>query len=172
MKITKILGVACCCLILGSANIAMAADTYGSVSSISYDKLTKAKNADQIGATFPIPKVLKEGDIFQIVCVFEAYKNHKGTPRSGVKGNIASFAIKLDVGSRTWEFFGLSPTGAGIPFKTKKDGTAKITIGPITAGAWATDSHPTNDFLSAKAGFTNVKRLREAMITCVIVLGG
>ena len=94
MKITKILGVACCCLIIGSANIAMAADTYGSVSSISYNKLTKAKNAAQIGATFPIPADLKEGDIFQIDCVFEAYKNHKGTPRSGVKGNIASFAIK------------------------------------------------------------------------------
>lgn len=174
MRIAKPFAVICCSLLLGSVNIATAADgdTYGSVSSFSTDKLTKAKNSPQIGATFPIPADLKEGDEFQIDCVLEAFKNHKGTPRPGVKGNIAAFAIKLDVGSGSWEFFGLSPTGAGIPFKTKKDGTAEITVGPTTAGAWATDSHPTNDFISAKVGFTNKKKLRESIISCVIVVGG
>ena len=174
MRMTKTLVVICCGLILGVASIAVAAkgDSYGSVSAFSTDKLTKAKKSPQIGATFPIPSDLKEGDEFQIDCVYEAFKNNKGTPRSGVKGNIAAFAIKLDVGSGTWEFFGLSPTGGGIPFKTEKDGTAEITVGPITAGAWATDSHPTNDFISAKIGFTNTKKFRESIISCMIIVGG
>jgi hypothetical protein len=174
MRFAKTFGVVCCCLILGSANAATAADgdIYGSVSAFSTDKLTKANQSPQVGATFPIPSDLEEGDEFSIDCVFEAFKNHKGTPRSRVKGTIAAFAIKLDVGSGTWEFFGLSPTGAGIPFKTKKDGTAEITVGPITAGAWATDSHPTNDFISAKVAFSNAKRFRESIISCEIIVGG
>ena len=174
MRIAKIFGVVCFCLILGLVNIASAADgdTYGSVSSFSTDKLTKAKNSPQIGATFPIPSDLEEGDEIQIDCLVETFKNHKGTPRPGVKGNIATFALKLNVGTGTWEFFGIPPQGGGIPFKTKKDGTAEITIGPTTAGAWATDSHPTNDFISAKVGFTNKKKLRESIISCVIVVGG
>ena len=174
MRITKTFAVLCCSLLLGLANIATAADgnTYGSVSAFSTDNLTKAKDSPEIGATFPIPSDLEEGDEVQIDCVLEAFKNHRGTPRSGVKGNIASFAISLDVGSGTWEFSGLSPTGAGTPFKTKRDGTAEITVGPFTAGAWATDSHPTNDFISAKVAFSNKKKLRESIISCMIVVGG
>ena len=172
MRLAKTSGVIVCGLILGLVNIATAADgdTYGSVSSFSTDKLTKAKNSPQIGATFPIPADLEEGDELQIDCVYEAFKNHKGTPRPGVKGNLALFAIALDVGSGTWEFSGL--LNSGIPFKTKRDGTVEITSGLVIAGAWATDSHPTNDFISAKVGLTNKKKLRESTISCVIVVGG
>jgi hypothetical protein len=174
MRMIRMFGVICCFLLLGWADTAVAAegDTYSSVSGFSTNLSTKANDSPHIGATFPIPSDLKEGDEFQVDCVLEAFKNHKGTPRKGVKGNIATFAIKLDVGSGTWEFFGLSPTGGGIPFTTKRDGTAKITVGPITAGAWATDSHPTNDFISAKIGFTNKKRIKETGIVCQIVVGG
>ena len=172
MRITKTFGVIVCGLILGLANIATAAvgDMYSGVSSFSTDKSTKVKKSPEIGVTLPIPRDFAEGVEFQLDCVLEALKNHKGVPRPGAKGTLALFAIALDVGTGTWEFSGL--VGSGIPFKTKKDGTAAMTSGPVTAGAWATDSHPTNDFISAKINFTNNKKIKETSLYCEIIVGG
>jgi hypothetical protein len=172
MRAAKKVGIICILLIIGLANAAVAADgdVYSGQSDFSTDKSTKARESPFIGVALPIPADIVEGVEFQVDCLLEARKNHKGRPRKGVSGTLALFAIALDVGSRTWEFYGLQ--ASGIAFKTKKDGTSFMTSGPVTAGAWATDSHPTNDFISAKVNFSNNKKIKETSLYCEIVVGG
>jgi hypothetical protein len=171
MRIAGTVGVMCCALMLGFANSATGADgdVYSGTSTFSTDKKTKAKDSPAIGVALPIPRDIVEGVEFELDCLLEARKNGKGAPRSGVKGTLALFAIALDVPSGTWAFEGL--LSGGIEFKTKKDGTAVMSSGPVTAGPWATDAHITNDFISAKILFTNNKRIKETDLYCEIIVG-
>jgi hypothetical protein len=107
--------------------------------------------------------------VFKVDCIFEAVKNRKGAPQKGVKGSLALFAIALDVGSGTWSFDGL--VGSGIPFTTGKDGIAMISSGEVTAGSWATNAHPVNDFISAGVQLTNNKKVVATSVFCEIKVG-
>ena len=111
-----------------------------------------------------------EGDQFQLTCVVTTMKNHTGKAMKGVTGSLALFAYSLDVGSRTWNFFGL--VGSGLAFTTDKNGNAEVSSGVITAGSWANDSHPVNDVISATARFTNNKRVMETAVECEMVAVG
>lgn len=171
MKSVRTMVVVSCLVAVGTANIALAADgdVYSGVSSFYTDESTAASASPFLGVALPIPPDIVEGSVFTVDCALEALKNHKGKGRPRVKGTMAPFAIKLDVGSGTWEFFGL--TGSGIPFSTKKSGIALMTTGPVTAGAWANDAHPTNDFISLRLNFTNQKKIKETNLYCEIVVG-
>jgi hypothetical protein len=171
MRAVETVGLICCALMLGFANSATAVDgdIYSGTSSFSSHKKTKAKDSPAIGVALPIPPDIVEGVEFELDCLLEARKNGKGAPQSGVKGTLALFAIALDVPSGTWAFHGL--LSGGIEFKTKKDGTAVMSSGPVTAGPWATDAHITNDFISAKILFANSRRIKETDLYCQIIVG-
>jgi hypothetical protein len=171
MKRVKSLIVVGCLVAAATVNPVVAADgdIYSGVSSFSSDESTAASESPFLGVALPIPPDIVEGSVFTANCALDARKNHKGKGRPRVKGTMAPFAIKLDVGSGTWDFFGLS--SSGIPFSTKKDGIATMTTGPVTAGAWANDTHPTNDFISLKLNFTNQKKIKETNLYCEIVIG-
>lgn len=151
----------------GSA-LATDGDIYGSGSSFSAVKSTKAKMSPVLRSQLSIPPEIVEGVEFKVDCVVEAMKNQKGAPRKGVKGSLALFAVSLDISSRTWEFFGLRDSG--IPFKTKAKGTSVVTSGTITAGPWANDPSD-NDTIFASVLFNNTKKIKETSLYCEVVVG-
>ena len=170
MRRTKALAVICCGLVLGVANIAVAAggDLYSSAANFTSDKKTKAKKTPILWSVLSIPSDIVEGVEFRVDCVVDARKNKNDAPQSGVKGSAATFAILLDVGSGTWDFDGL--VGSGLKFKTKKNGTDLITTGSVTAGPWATDPSD-NDPLTVADPFTPNKKVLKTGLYCEIIVG-
>lgn len=170
MTVLKTFSAICCSLILGIAGSAVAADgdIFTGGSSFSSEKPIKAKKSPILWSVVSIPSDIQPGDEFQVDCLVEAWKDNQGGPRKGAKGTAATFAIMLDVGSRTWDFDGL--VGQGLAFKTKKDGTSLITTGPVTAGAWA-DNPSDNDTISVAATFNNAKKVQATRFYCEIIVG-
>jgi hypothetical protein len=170
MKRVKALGLICCFLLLGWANIAVAADgdTYSAMSTFETGQSIKAKDSPFLGVALDIPPDIVEGVEFTANCVFEALKR-VGVGRSKVKGTLAPFFIGLDVGTGTWSFDGLS--SSGIEWKTKKDGTADIVIGPVTAGAWANEVNKANDFLSFQIQINKGRGVKQTSLMCSITVG-
>jgi 2-keto-4-pentenoate hydratase/2-oxohepta-3-ene-1,7-dioic acid hydratase in catechol pathway len=170
MRMAKTIGVICWTLLIGWANTAVAADgdIYGSGSSFSSPKSTKAKMSPALRAQLSIPPEIVEGVEFQLECIVEALKNQKGAPQKGVKGSLALFAISLDISSRTWEFFGLRDSG--ISFKTKAKGTSLIKSGTITAGPWANNPSD-NDTILASVLFNNTKKIKGTSLYCEVIVG-
>ena len=172
MRVAKGFGVICCALLLsiGWANVAVAGD--GDVlrggSEFNSDKKIKANKGPILWSVMSIPPDIVPGVVFQVDCQVEAKKNDKDAPQKAVKGSVASFAILLDVGSRTWDFVGL--VGSGISFKTKKNGKALLTTGPVTAGAWANNPSD-NDTISLAATITSKQKIKKTSFGCEIVVG-
>ena len=154
-------------LLLGGPSVARAQDTYTGGSSFSAEKKIKAAKSPALRSSLSVPSGMVQGDQFQLNCVVTTLKNKKGKALKGATGSLALFAYSLDVGSRTWEFFGL--VGSGLPFTTDKTGMATVDSGPITAGAWANDAHPVNDVISVTAQFTNNKRVVSTELECEMV---
>jgi len=170
MSTPRISGLICLVLLLGLAPFAYAddGDTYGAVSRFNANKKTKASATPTLRTTMSVPTDLAQGDVFVVNCVVETYKNAKGAPSKGVTGSVATFANLLDVGSGSWNFFGL--VGSGLPFTTGKDGSIAITTGPVTAGIWA-NNNGGNDNISISASFTNKKRVQATSLECELVVG-
>ena len=172
MRVVKRPGVVCCALLmlLGMVNVAVAGDgdIHRGGSEFKSDKKIKAKNSPILWSVMSIPPDIVPGVVFQVDCLVEAQKNNKGAPQKAVKGTVASFAIMLDVGSRTWDFVGF--VGSGIPFKTKKSGKALLTTGPVTAGSWANDPSD-NDSISLAATITSKQKVKQTSFGCEIVVG-
>jgi len=170
MPIARFSALTCLALILALATSAQAkdGDTYEATSRFTAASKVKANTMPTLRATMSVPDDLAQGDVFVINCVVETYKNNNGTPTKGTKGSVATFANLLDVGSGSWNFFGL--VGSGLTFTTGNDGSVAVTTGPVTAGIWANNDGG-NDNLSMAASFTNKKRVQQASLECVLVVG-
>jgi len=160
----------CFGLLVGTATLAGAddGDVHQAGANFAAAGKAKANNTPVLRAVMSIPADLVPGTVFVVNCLIEATKSSKGKPAKGLQGSVATFANQLDVGSGSWEFFGL--VGSGLPFTTGKDGTAVVTTGPVTAGAWA-NAPGGNDNLSISATFTNGKRVVTTSLGCELVIG-